>query len=195
MTLPQLSAIRPARVLADAVPRTFVSDLLLVVGGAALTGLFAQIDWHVNGWPVPFTGQTLAVLLVAAALGRTRGALSMGLYGGAGIAGVPWLAGAAHGWPTYTFGYLVGFVAAGFLVGALAERGWTNSGWRTVAAMTLGTLVIYACGVPWLAQALGGSYSKAIAAGLTPFIVTDVLKVLAAAALLPDLIARISRRS
>jgi len=115
----------------------------------------------------------------------------MALYGGAGIAGLPWLAGGAHGWPQFTFGYLVGFIAAAALVGALAERGWTSSGVRTIGTMLLGTVVIYAFGVPWLAWAMHAPAGKAIAAGMTPFLVTDVLKVLAAAALLPDAQARL----
>lgn len=184
---------RPARVLADALPRTRLTDLAVVVGGAAIVGLLAQVDWQVPGWPVPFTGQTLGVLLVAAAIGSARGAIAMALYGGAGIAGLPWLAGGAHGWPQFTFGYLVGFIAAAALVGALAERGWTSSGVRTIGTMLLGTIVIYAFGVPWLAVAMHASAADALAAGMTPFLVTDVLKVFAAAALLPDAQARLRR--
>ena len=191
MSAHHVMSTRPARVLADALPRTRLTDLAVVVGGAAVVGLLAQIDWQVPGWPVPFTGQTLGVLLVAAAAGSARGALAMALYGGAGIAGLPWLAGGAHGWPQFTFGYLVGFIAAAALVGALAERGWTSSGVRTIGTMLLGTVVIYAFGVPWLAWAMHAPAGKAIAAGMTPFLVTDVLKVLAAAALLPDAQARL----
>ena len=186
MSTSQTHAIAPTRVLADRLPGVLRHDISVVVLGAALVGLFAQVDWHIKGWPVPFTGQTLAVLLVAAAAGSARGAIAMALYGAAGIAGVPWLAGGVKGWPAFTFGYLVGFVDAAALVGWLAQRGWTNTGLRTVIAMGAGTLVIYACGVPWLMHAMHGSFSAALAAGATPFLVTDAIKVLIAAAVLPD---------
>lgn len=188
-------ALASAPVLADRLPRVMRHDVTVVALGAALVGLFAQVDWHVKGWPVPFTGQTLAVLLVAAAAGSLRAALSMTLYGAAGIAGVPWLAGGAKGWPAYTFGYLVGFVAAAALVGWLAQRGWTSTGLRTVIAMGAGTLVIYAFGVPWLMNAMHSSFATALAAGATPFLVTDAIKVLIAAAVLPDATRWLTSRS
>lgn len=181
--------------LADRLPGMLRTDAGVVVLGAALVGLFAQIEWQVKGWPVPFTGQTLAVLLVAAAAGSARGALAMVMYAGAGIAGVPWLAGGVKGWPAFTFGYLVGFVVAAALVGWLAERGWTRTGLRTIVAMGLGTLVIYACGVPWLMHAMHSSITTAVTAGMTPFLVTDAVKLLIAAAVLPDAARWLSKRS
>ena len=179
-------AIGRSPVLADRLPKVLRHDVSVVVLGAALVGLFAQVNWHVKGWPVPFTGQTLAVLLVAAAAGSVRAALAMTLYGAAGIAGLPWLAGGAKGWPAFTFGYLVGFVAAAALVGWLAQRGWTSTGLRTIIAMGSGTLVIYAFGVPWLMHAMHSSLAAALSAGAVPFLVTDAIKVLMAAAVLPD---------
>ena len=195
MSTSHSAVFTPTLLLADRLPRALRHDVTVVALGAALVGLFAQVDWHVKGWPVPFTGQTLAVLLVAAAAGSVRAALSMTLYAAAGIAGVPWLAGGAKGWPAYTFGYLVGFIAAAALVGWLAQRGWTSTGLRTLIAMGAGTLVIYAFGVPWLMQAMHSSFGTALATGATPFLVTDAIKVLIAAAVLPDATRWLSNRA
>lgn len=118
-------------VLADLIPRskgTRLREAALVLGGAGLTGLAAQISVPVHGSPVPVTGQTFGVLLVGAALGARRGAASMALYLVAGFVGVPWFAGGTAGSiHLSTLGYLVGFILAGALVGALAERGADRS--------------------------------------------------------------------
>jgi len=158
----------------------------LVLGGAALTGLAAQVSIPVHGSPVPVTGQTFGVLLVGAALGARRGAASMALYLLAGFVGVPWFAGGSSGSiHLATLGYLVGFILAGALVGTLAERGADRSPWRTALTMVAGNLVIYACGVPYLAISAHLPASAALHYGLTVFLLGDALKILLAAGLLP----------
>ena len=88
-----IAAARPRIVLADLVPGAWVRDAVLVLAGAGLTGLAAQVSVTISAIsPVPFTLQTLAVLVTGAALGSVRGLLSIGLYAIAGIAGVPWYA-------------------------------------------------------------------------------------------------------
>jgi biotin transport system substrate-specific component len=176
-------------VLADLIPQlkgTRLREAALVLGGAGLTGLAAQISVPVHGSPVPVTGQTFGVLLVGAALGARRGAASMALYLIAGFVGVPWFAGGTAGSiHLATLGYLVGFTVAGALVGALAERGADRSPWRTALTMVLGNLVIYACGVPYLALSAHLSAASALHYGLVVFLLGDALKVLLAAGLLP----------
>ncbi|WP_034265795.1 biotin transporter BioY [Actinospica robiniae] len=176
-------------VLSDLIPLLRGSrarDAALVLGGAGLTGLAAQISIPVHGSPVPVTGQTFGVLLVGAALGTRRAAASMALYLLAGFVGVPWFAGATTGSiHLATLGYLVGFILAGALVGRLAERGADRSPWRTASTMVLGNLVIYACGVPYLAHAAHLSAGDALHYGLTVFLLGDALKILLAAGLLP----------
>lgn len=175
-------------VLADllALPGTRARDAVLVSGGAALTGLAAQLSVPVPGSPVPVTGQTFAVLLAGAALGTRRGAASMALYLLAGLAGVPWFAGASAGSIHLpTLGYLIGFVFAGALVGNLAERGADRSPWRTALAMTLGTALVYAFGVTYLAISLHLAAGTALSLGLRPFLPGDALKIVLAAGLLP----------
>lgn len=184
MTTTALSDPRRARVLADLVPGGLVRDVLLITGAAALTGIAALVV--IPLWPVPLTLQTLTVLLAGAALGPMRGAASMLLYLGVGAAGVPWFAQGNHGVGFVTFGYVIGFVLAAALVGWLARRGASRTVLGTIGAMVLGNLVIYACGVSYLAMAAyGGDVGAAVMAGAVPFLVGDGLKILLAAGLLP----------
>lgn len=178
------SRARPA-VLSDLVAVPWVREILLVLAGSGLVGLAAQVAIPVPGTPVPVTGQTFAVLLTGAALGMRRAALSMALYLAAGAAGMPWFAEGSSGTSAPSFGYIVGFVAAAALVGHFAGRGWDRTPVRTVVTMAVGTLVIYAVGVPWLALALDVSLAKAIDLGVRPFLVGDALKIGLAAGVLP----------
>lgn len=162
-----------------------VRDLLLVIGGSLLVAALAQVVIPLQ--PVPITGQTFAVLLVGAALGARRGAAALALYLVEGGLGLPFFQGGAHGLG-YMFGatggYLVGFVAAAFVTGWLAERGLERSLRTSLLPFLAGTLVIYLCGAGWLAMALG-SVERALAAGVLPFLVGDALKAAAAALVLP----------
>ncbi|MEU3773348.1 biotin transporter BioY [Streptomyces sp. NPDC032472] len=177
--------VRPGAVLADLLPASRVRDVALVVGGAALTGLAAQLSVPVPGSPVPVTGQTFAALLVGTALGARRGFLSLGLYALLGAAGMPWFAQGTSGAGGASFGYVLGMVLASGIVGALARRGADRSVLRTAGAMALGSAVIYAVGVPYLVLATGMSFGAAVAAGLTPFLVGDALKAALAMGALP----------
>ena len=182
-----MTSVAPARprVLADLLPGSLVRDGLLIVGAAAITGLAAQVAIPLPFTPVPITLQTFTVLLAGAALGPLRGTLSMLLYMVVGGLGVPWYANGASGFGGATFGYVVGFVVAAALVGALARRGLDRSVPGTISLMVLGNLVIYAFGVPWLMADLGIDLGAAIKAGATPFLIGDALKIALAAGLLP----------
>jgi biotin transport system substrate-specific component len=173
------------RVLADVFAQTWARSLVLVVGGAAFVGLSAQIAIPLPFTPVPLTLQTFAVLLTGAALGSLRGVLAMGLYAVVGIAGVPWFAEGSSGFAAPSFGYILGFIAAAFIVGRIAEHGATRSAGRTAGLMIVGNLVIYAIGVTWLKFAIGADWATAVALGLTPFLLGDAIKIAAAAGLLP----------
>jgi biotin transport system substrate-specific component len=180
----------PGLVLADLLPastaaRARLRDAGLVAGGALLTGLAAQLSVPVPGSPVPVTGQTFAALLVGAALGARRGAASLGLYAVAGMAGLPWFAGGASGWSMPTLGYVLGMVLAAALVGALARRGGDRTVLRTAGVMLLGSAVVYAVGVPYLAHAAHLSAGQAVRLGLRPYLLGDALKAALAMGALP----------
>ncbi len=174
-------------VLADRVfPRHLVVDVTLVVLGAAFVGGLAQL--YVPLWPVPVTGQTLAVLLVGATLGAVRGALALGAYAVIGIIGVPWFSEAAGGWDVIagpTGGYIIGFIASAALVGWLSERAWDRKILKAIAMFVGGTLVVFAVGLPWLAFALGIGVDLTLEYGLYPFIIGGIIKAAVAALVLP----------
>jgi biotin transport system substrate-specific component len=170
-----VATTRPGQVLADLLPASRVRDIALVLGGAALTGLAAQLAVPVPGSSVPVTGQTFAALLVGTSLGAGRGFLSLALYALLGLAGVPWFAGGTSG-AGASFGYIAGMLLASAAVGALARRGADRSVLRMAGTMLLGEAIIYAIGVPYLALSLDLSAGAALAAGLTPFLIGDALK-------------------
>ena len=162
-----------------------VRDVLLVVGAAGFVGALAQISIHLSFTPVPITGQTLGVLLAGTALGWRRAAAAMALYAVAGVAGVPWFAGHTSGYASASFGYIVGFFFAAVACGYLAERGADRSVLKSVPAMLVGEVLIYAFGCAWLAVDLHLSAAATLSDGFTPFVIGDVIKAAIAAGLLP----------
>jgi biotin transport system substrate-specific component len=165
----------------------WLREVILILLGALLVATLAQVKIPLPFTPVPLTGQTFAVLLVGAALGSQRGAASMLLYIALGAFGLPVFAGGASGMAYLsgaTLGYLIGFVMAAYVIGLLAERGLERSVRTSILPFLIGTLIIYVCGVAWLTFMLG-SLSKALAAGLLPFLLGDAIKLFAASLVLP----------
>jgi biotin transport system substrate-specific component len=181
-----LAPTRP--VLVDRlVSRRLLLDIAFVVGGALLTGLLAQVS--IPTWPVPITGQTLAVLLVGSALGATRGALSMVLYAVLGIVGVPVFSDWSSGINViggFTGGYIVGFIASAALIGWIAQRQWDHRIWRALLSAVVGTVVTFAFGLVWLGVTLGiagypHDLTTVLTEGLYPFIIGGIVKAIIAA--------------
>jgi biotin transport system substrate-specific component len=162
--------------------RGIIMDIVLVAAGAALTAIAAQVT--VPLWPVPITGQALAVLLVGSTLGALRGALSIVLYVVLGIVGLPVFSEAAQGFHVVagpTGGYIVGFVAAAALTGWLAQRSWDHGIAGAIVSFAAGTVVVFAVGLPWLALSLGLTLEQTLEGGLYPFIIGGIVKALIAA--------------
>lgn len=160
-------------------------DAMVIICGSLILGLSSQIKVYLPISPVPITGQTFAVLMLGALLGSKRGVLAILAYLVEGILGLPVFAG-GMGPATLigpTGGYLVGFIAVAYVVGKLAEMGWDRRVSTTIAAMLAGEIVLYTFGVCWLA--IMTNIRIALAVGLYPFIVGDILKVVLAAAVLP----------
>ena len=192
ITAPVPSRLPRRAVLADLVPAvgssTRVRDALLVVGGALFTALLAQVVVPLGFTPVPITGLTLALVLVAASLGPVRALSSLGLYAVLGAVGLPFYADASGGLHVVlgaTGGYIVGCVPAAFLIGLAARRGADRHWWRAVPLFVAGQLVVFAVGVPWLALTTGMSASQAVAAGFTPFLLGGLVKAVIAGVALP----------
>lgn len=164
----------------------WLRDLFLITISALFVAAFAQIRIPLPFTPVPLTGQTFAVLLVGAALGAKRGAASLALYTVMGALGLPFFAGGASGLAYMsgpTLGYLVGFVAAAYVIGLLAEQGLERSVRTSLVPFLAGTLVIYLFGAGWLAVLLG--IEQALTLGILPFLVGDAIKMVLAALALP----------
>ncbi len=177
----------PVRIGERTSPR--LRDLGLVIAGGLLIFLTAKVSIAIPGNPVPITLQTFGVLVVGGALGLRRGGLAALVYLAVGLVGLPFFAEGKGGLAVITGatgGYLVGFVLASSLVGRLAELGWDRRIGGAIGATLLGTVVIYAVGVPWLAVAAGMSAGEAIATGLLPFVVIDTVKLLVAAVVFPS---------
>jgi biotin transport system substrate-specific component len=165
----------------------WLRDVILILLGALFVAALAQIEIPLPFTPVPITGQTFGVLLVGAALGSKRGAASLTSYLGLGAMGLPFFAGGANGLNILigaTGGYLIGFVIAAYIIGLLAERGLERNVRTSIIPFLIGSVIIYICGVAWLAVVLG-SLSKALAAGFIPFLIGDAIKLIAAALVLP----------
>ncbi len=164
------------------------TNAFLVSAGVLALALLAQVALPIPGSPIPVTGQTLGVLLIGTSYGATLGITTFLTYLFIGIAGAPIFAGGAHGLSRLTGatgGYLVGMLVASFVVGALAGRKWDQRINKALFTMLLGDVIIFSFGLLWLHASLGKSWSWTIAAGFTPFIIGEVLKVAIAGTSLP----------
>jgi biotin transport system substrate-specific component len=186
------------RVLADVLARpssralALAVDAGLVVAGAALVAVLAQAS--IPLWPVPITGQTLAVIVVGAALGARRGAAALVTYMAAGLAGLPVFADftgsiAAVGKPS--FGFIIGFIVAAFVAGWFAERAWDRKPWLAFVGFIAASVVPFVFGIPYMAIILNAvmglelSFWQLLEAGLFPFILGGVVKAAIAALVIP----------
>ncbi|MEJ2664443.1 MAG: biotin transporter BioY, partial [Spirochaetia bacterium] len=161
-------------------------DLLLMAVGVVAITFSAYIRIPLPFSPVPLTGQTLTVLLIGILYGRKRGAICVLAYVMTGIAGLPVFQGGHFGLDYIikgaTAGYLFGFIVAAFATGYLAEHGFDRSFWKVFTAMFLGDIILLSFGSLWLA-ALGTN--DVLLKGFIPFIPGDIVKILAATAILP----------
>ena len=182
-----MSAVRTLTLADAALPRAgALSNLALIVGASLVTALAAQIEFRVPWSPVPITGQTFAVLLAGAVLGARRAFLAQLLYLAEGASGVPVFAGGAFGLVKFagpTGGYLLAFPFAATVTGALAERGWDRRFVTMLAAMLLGSIVIFASGLAVLSRFVPAE--QLLAAGLWPFLPGDLIKSSLAALAFP----------
>ncbi len=157
--------------------------ILLIAAGSALMTISAKIQ--IPFWPVPMTLQSGVALALGAALGWRLGGAAVLAYLLQGALGLPVFAGGAG--LAYlagpTGGYLAGFLVAAVATGWLAERGWDRSLATSFAAMLLGDVLLFACGVGYLSALIG--FQAAVTAGLTPFLAGELLKIALATALLP----------
>jgi biotin transport system substrate-specific component len=199
-TVPAAPLVQVLGARSDSPPLAFALKAGAVVFMTALTAAAAQVSVSIPFTAVPFTLQPMVVLMAGLALGPRLGMLSQVLYLASGIAGAPVFApspvllpGAARLLGP-TGGYLMAYPFAAALTGWLATRGLDRRYLTSVVAMLAGLAVIYAAGIVWLglfARTPGGAappgLSAALAAGLYPFLLADVVKIAAAAGVMPSL--------
>jgi biotin transport system substrate-specific component len=168
--------------------------LVLALGMAALTGLLAQVRIPLPWSPVPITGQTFAVLLAGVVLGRRWGGISLALYAGLGVAGVPWFSNWSGGIGYLagpTGGYIIGFILAALFLGYFTDRYIRSRSFFTMLALMLfaNLILIYVPGLLqlglWLNLVKGepATFSALLGMGALPFIAGDITKAIAAAAI------------
>lgn len=185
-TIPMAQAVWPRRT--TNVAAAWGRDALLVVAFSLLTALSARLSLHLPFKPVPITGQTFAVLLTGALLGPRLAFQTMALYLAEGAVGLPVFQSGTFGLTELagpSGGYLMSYPFAAALVGLLATRGWDRRPGTMLLAMLLGSVVIYAFGVGWLAHFPGVGLQKGLLLGMVPFLPGDAVKALLAAGLLP----------
>ena len=181
------------------IPRsTALSNAVLVVSGVLGLAALAQIAIPVPGSPVPVTGQTLGVLILGTAYGSTLGVTTFAMYILAGIAGAPVFANSGHGLDRIvgaTGGYLIGMLVATFVLGQLARFRLDQKFLTALPSMLIGTITTFSFGLVWLHQYTGQSWGWTIKAGLTPFILGEILKIAIAGTSLPALWRVVNRKN
>ena len=172
-----------------------------IVGGTLFIAAMAQIAIPVPGSPIPVTGQTLAVYLIGTTYGARFGFATFATYLLAGVAGAPVFAAStgatSHGIARLTGatgGYLIGMLVATLVLGALADRKADQKFRTSFPALILGSAIVFAFGLTWLHSSLELTWAQTISAGLTPFILGEVIKIAITATSLPLIWRKISQK-
>ena len=168
-------------------------DLLKVLTGSILLALCSQIRFTLPFTPIPITAQTFAVLLLSTLMRGWRGPTAVALYIIEGILGLPVYQGLNSGF-SYLFlhsgGYILGFFVASVMivvVKSLLNQSKLNSHYAKIfISMLIGNIIIYLFGVPWLAKVMGIGFVLAVAKGMTPFLLGDLIKLIAATVIVPE---------
>ena len=177
---------------------TVASQISLILTGTVFLAVMAQIAFPIPGSPVPFTGQTLGVLLLATAYGAGLGASTVAFYLLIGMAGAPIFSSGTSGIERIvgpTGGYLVGMFISSLVLGALAGRKWDQKIKTVIPTMIIGNLIIFAIGLLWLNQYTGQSWLWTFEKGFTPFIFGEIIKIAIASTALPAVCKYVATRS
>ncbi|GGE18642.1 biotin transporter BioY [Aureimonas endophytica] len=191
MSLPLVERFWPAAGAAQQAARA----VALIAAGSLL--LYASAKTAVPFWPVKMSMQTLAVVLIGATYGSRLGVATLLAYLAEGALGLPVFQGTPERGIGLAYmmgptgGYLLGFVLAAALIGFVVERGYA----RSLPAIALAALAAHAVidgfGVAWLSVLFG--FEKAVAVGLLPFLLGDLLKAALATALIMAMRPRAAR--
>lgn len=184
-----MQATQPSSVLRNVFFNTdnsLLKTILTVISGALLLAIAAQISIPLV--PVPLTFQSATVVLIGMAMGPRLGSYVIASYLIAGASGIPVFADFSAGPHVFfgaTAGYLMGFLPAAFVSGYLAQHGFAKSIIGSFVAALIGVSIIFTCGVAWLSQFVG--FAQAVSVGFMPFVVSESVKLFAAAIVIPKL--------
>ena len=162
-----------------------IRNILFVLFGTLLLAVSSKIQ--VPFWPVPMTMQTFVVLVIAMAYGWKLSLLTLIAYLIEVAIGMPVFA--KGGGLLYligpTAGYLYGMAIAAAVIGYFADLGYGKSIVKCIIPLGIGTIIIFICGIGYLSSIIG--FEKAIAAGLLPFIPSELFKIALAVLIIPSI--------
>jgi biotin transport system substrate-specific component len=176
---------------------TAVTQISLILSGTVFLAIMAQISFPIPGSPIPFTGQTLGVLLLGTAYGASLGFSTMAFYLLMGALGAPIFASNSHGLERITGatgGYLIGMLLSTLVIGALAGRKWDQKLKTVIPTMVIGNAIIFSFGLIWLHEYTGENWQWVFEKGFTPFIFGEVFKIAIASTALPAVWRLVSKR-
>ena len=162
-----------------------IINVLLILFGTLLLTISAKVQ--VPFWPVPMTMQTFVVFLIGSTYGVRLSFLTLVAYLIEGALGLPVFA--TGGGIVYltgpTAGYLFGMTIAAAVISYFANMEYSTSYIKSFISIMISSIIIFACGVLYLGSIIG--YTKAIQAGLLPFIPSELFKIALAVLLIPTL--------
>ena len=173
-------------------------NIFLAIGGSLALWVSAKIQ--VPFYPIPMTMQTFVVLIIGMTFGLKLGVASVLLYLIEGVIGLPVFAGTPEKGIGLAYmvgptgGYLLGFIVSAGTLGWLSSKGWDRNVFLTLAAMTIGTAIIFTFGMVWLGAIIGWE-KPILELGLFPFIPGAAFKIALAAAILPLIWKKLSKHN
>ena len=160
-------------------------NIVLAIFGTLLLAISSKVQ--VPFWPVPMTMQTFVIFLIGMTYGMRLSFATVALYLFQGAIGLPVFA--SGGGLAYligpTAGYLYGMLFAAVVISYLANLGFSKTYFKATLSLTLGSIIIFLFGIIYLGTIIG--YQKAIAAGLLPFIPSEIFKIALAISLIPTI--------
>lgn len=163
--------------------------LILCALFAALTAICSMIVIPLPFTPVPINLATLSVFLAGGLLGARGGAVSQIVYVILGAVGLPVFAGFTGGFGIITGptgGYIVGYVAAAWLVGLMTEK-LGHGYYKSIVSMIAGLAVCYTLGTLWFMHITSTGLAAALMMCVAPFLLGDAIKIAAGSILIKKL--------
>lgn len=169
-----------------------VSNMAMISLMAAVICVLGPLSIPIPISPVPISFTNLAIFFTVCLLGWKAGTISYLIYLTAGFIGLPVFSGFTSGIGKLlgpTGGYLVGMIITAIIAGLSFEK-LTNPV-LIFLGLVIGTGVSYVFGTFWLCKAAHLSFIQGLWAGVIPYILGDLIKILAAVILGPELKRRI----